>query len=141
MHNDRAEQTAGGGTKSAVGTQRTPRSVPRYRFVATAVVTELSSGTRLPARTSELSINGCYIDTLNPFPDAALVRLRIIKDDRVFETPGRVLYCHPGFGMGIVFIDSTPDQRSDRKSTRLNSSHGSISYAVFCLKKKRDILI
>src|SRR5207245_10261292 len=27
--------------------------------------------------------------------------------------------------------------RGDRKSTRLNSSHGSISYAVFCLKKKR----
>src|SRR5207245_9801700 len=26
----------------------------------------------------------------------------------------------------------------DRKSTRLNSSHGSISYAVFCLKKKRQ---
>src|SRR5689334_24476697 len=26
--------------------------------------------------------------------------------------------------------------RSDRKSTRLNSSHSSISYAVFCLKKK-----
>src|SRR6202050_416982 len=26
----------------------------------------------------------------------------------------------------------------DRKSTRLNSSHGSISYAVFCLKKKQD---
>src|SRR6266542_5711614 len=25
----------------------------------------------------------------------------------------------------------------DRKSTRLNSSHGSISYAVFCLKKKK----
>src|SRR5438128_4848417 len=27
---------------------------------------------------------------------------------------------------------------ADRKSTRLNSSHGSISYAVFCLKKKKD---
>src|SRR6266542_6533821 len=27
----------------------------------------------------------------------------------------------------------------DRKSTRLNSSHGSISYAVFCLKKKKNI--
>src|SRR5207245_11278934 len=27
---------------------------------------------------------------------------------------------------------------ADRKSTRLNSSHGSISYAVFCLKKKRQ---
>src|SRR2546429_4590671 len=31
-------------------------------------------------------------------------------------------------GMGI--------QKADRKSTRLNSSHGYISYAVFCLKKK-----
>src|SRR5271169_7017297 len=28
--------------------------------------------------------------------------------------------------------------RGDRKSTRLNSSHGSISYAVFCLKKKKN---
>src|SRR3989337_3436684 len=29
-------------------------------------------------------------------------------------------------------------RRQDRKSTRLNSSHGSISYAVFCLKKKQN---
>src|SRR5262245_62674523 len=29
-----------------------------------------------------------------------------------------------------------PDARADRKSTRLNSSHLGISYAVFCLKKK-----
>src|SRR2546422_2174725 len=29
--------------------------------------------------------------------------------------------------------------RLDRKSTRLNSSHGYISYAVFCLKKKKNI--
>src|SRR5699024_11560801 len=30
-----------------------------------------------------------------------------------------------------------PKRRQDRKSTRLNSSHVSISYAVFCLKKKK----
>src|SRR5687768_17740419 len=29
------------------------------------------------------------------------------------------------------------DEQRDRKSTRLNSSHGYISYAVFCLKKKK----
>src|SRR5438309_8624641 len=29
---------------------------------------------------------------------------------------------------------------ADRKSTRLNSSHSSISYAVFCLKKKKNII-
>src|SRR5690242_21077393 len=31
-----------------------------------------------------------------------------------------------------------PERREDRKSTRLNSSHMSISYAVFCLKKKNN---
>src|SRR2546430_6867057 len=30
------------------------------------------------------------------------------------------------------------DQEADRKSTRLNSSHSQISYAVFCLKKKKE---
>src|SRR2546422_2902299 len=37
---------------------------------------------------------------------------------------------------GKQFILTTPTQEIDRKSTRLNSSHGYISYAVFCLKKK-----
>src|SRR5690349_22189683 len=32
------------------------------------------------------------------------------------------------------------EKRRDRKSTRLNSSHVEISYAVFCLKKKKKIL-
>src|SRR3712207_7304602 len=31
-----------------------------------------------------------------------------------------------------------PDHALDRKSTRLNSSHANISYAVFCLKKKKN---
>src|SRR3712207_8189460 len=33
-------------------------------------------------------------------------------------------------------IESRMDELADRKSTRLNSSHANISYAVFCLKKK-----
>src|SRR5438270_9773119 len=33
---------------------------------------------------------------------------------------------------------SSTDMPADRKSTRLNSSHSQISYAVFCLKKKRS---
>src|SRR5207245_10396082 len=39
------------------------------------------------------------------------------------------------FGVQHVLVDG-PKLFPDRKSTRLNSSHGSISYAVFCLKKK-----
>src|SRR2546430_6620527 len=38
---------------------------------------------------------------------------------------------------GILNLGETEEQRVDRKSTRLNSSHSQISYAVFCLKKKK----
>src|SRR2546426_2293265 len=37
-----------------------------------------------------------------------------------------------------VSTDAREPQHGDRKSTRLNSSHLVISYAVFCLKKKKD---
>src|SRR3712207_8672478 len=40
-------------------------------------------------------------------------------------------------GKGFTLIDSMSVLR-DRKSTRLNSSHANISYAVFCLKKKTN---
>src|SRR5690606_39965277 len=36
-----------------------------------------------------------------------------------------------------VVFEALKDKRLDRKSTRLNSSHVKISYAVFCLKKKK----
>src|SRR5689334_23780700 len=39
------------------------------------------------------------------------------------------------------FTDVDDRTIADRKSTRLNSSHSSISYAVFCLKKKKTQLI
>src|SRR2546422_7525328 len=38
----------------------------------------------------------------------------------------------------LALVDGAPKEMNlDRKSTRLNSSHGYISYAVFCLKKKK----
>src|SRR3712207_318878 len=54
----------------------------------------------------------------------------------ISPAPGRRIVCESrlrgrGRGSGIEV-----DARGDRKSTRLNSSHANISYAVFCLKKK-----
>src|SRR2546430_3371567 len=39
--------------------------------------------------------------------------------------------------ISTMMAASAPVKRIDRKSTRLNSSHSQISYAVFCLKKKK----
>src|SRR3712207_7384139 len=43
-----------------------------------------------------------------------------------------------GFALGLLLelLVALATRRRDRKSTRLNSSHANISYAVFCLKKK-----
>src|SRR2546422_2489051 len=43
--------------------------------------------------------------------------------------------------VGLPLVCRSSRVLQDRKSTRLNSSHGYISYAVFCLKKKRNLLI
>src|SRR3712207_8545181 len=42
---------------------------------------------------------------------------------------------------GVPLSREIPVNLRDRKSTRLNSSHANISYAVFCLKKKKDPIV
>src|SRR3984893_6572579 len=88
------------------------RSFRRCPLVASAEVTDLHSGTRLSARISELGVGGCYVDALTPFSEGTLVKLRIIRDQGVFESIGKVVYTHANFGMGVAFTDVTADQLS-----------------------------
>src|SRR5688572_31550510 len=62
------------------------------------------------------------------FPYTTLFRSLVVDGDRT-ETGGLDLHSR------TPFLVARPPER-DRKSTRLNSSHSQISYAVFCLKKK-----
>src|SRR5690625_5386718 len=59
-----------------------------------------------------------------------------------------IIYVSVGVGIGVGMIlggelykgkSGFSGEFGDRKSTRLNSSHVAISYAVFCLKKKKDV--
>src|SRR5436309_15903189 len=60
------------------------------------------------------------------------------SDTEAFITPFMVLYAlHDALVKPMPGGDNTPSLAEDRKSTRLNSSHVKISYAVFCLKKKK----
>src|SRR3712207_7222683 len=52
-------------------------------------------------------------------------------------TRASALYVGALLGPGVLLL---PGLAADRKSTRLNSSHANISYAVFCLKKKKNTL-
>src|SRR2546430_8891532 len=57
-------------------------------------------------------------------------------DSHRLAAPTELLVAHQLLGQRQLLDQSERD--SDRKSTRLNSSHSQISYAVFCLKKKNE---
>src|SRR5690606_39413829 len=65
------------------------------------------------------------VQIIKPLPYNTSIKLTTSK----YYTPS---------GRSIQSIDYGMHDGSDRKSTRLNSSHVKISYAVFCLKKKKD---
>src|SRR3712207_8791779 len=62
--------------------------------------------------------------------------LRGLMDRMGSALPNGGLSGMPGPVAGAVQV-TVPEGARDRKSTRLNSSHANISYAVFCLKKKK----
>src|SRR5690606_42161765 len=78
-------------------------------------------------------------DDLEPKPMPMTERARETYESRRFGDDD-VLRCMPA-GLPRIFGSPYPMEilnAGDRKSTRLNSSHVKISYAVFCLKKKKN---
>src|SRR3712207_7001772 len=69
----------------------------------------------------------------SPLKDEAVQREIAAQEERLGER-GRVLIRASGTEPVIRVMA----EAEDRKSTRLNSSHANISYAVFCLKKKKS---
>jgi hypothetical protein len=84
------------------------RTTPRFTFIAEAEIV----GMRDRSRISELSARGCYIDSMNPLPKGTNLRVRIQYGCSTCEFPGTVIYTHAGFGMGVIFGELTPEQRS-----------------------------
>src|SRR2546429_3588680 len=78
------------------------------------------------------------------FPYTTLFRslecVRVGRGNRIREIVERLQSKGVSLDEGEVTALAAAES-PDRKSTRLNSSHGYISYAVFCLKKKKEQLI
>src|SRR5690606_40964493 len=69
-------------------------------------------------------LDGCNLHTIVRLPNGVFAPYTSIKTNLLFFTKGEPT-------KGVWYYE-----HPDRKSTRLNSSHVKISYAVFCLKKK-----
>lgn len=88
------------------------RAVPRYPFIAPVELFEPVGRIRIAGRISEIGLNGCYVKTPNPLPAKAVCQLRIERGGGRFETWARVVYIHPGIGMGVAFFETSDDQRA-----------------------------
>jgi len=86
------------------------RFAVRHAVSAGAKATELDTRLQLQARCSDLSVAGCYIDTLNPFPVNSKVQLQLTYKDTTFEVNAHVVTHHVGMGMGLVFDKLGPEQ-------------------------------
>jgi len=73
---------------------------------------EAPSGTWLKTRLSDLSLSGCYVDTLHPLPVGARIRLRAVRNKIILEVLATVIYSEPRLGMGVSFTQLSPEQKS-----------------------------
>src|SRR3989449_8500771 len=90
-------------------------------------------GRRVSARLSEPA-------ALSIARSASVLRLPARAERRLVNSVAAAFPAKPAVTRVPIVLMSHPEELKtigDRKSTRLNSSHGYISYAVFCLKKKK----
>jgi PilZ domain-containing protein len=111
---DTAVEPAGEDTVELSPDER--RGAPRYGFTATAEVVDMNSRTRMNTRISDLSMEGCYVDTNAPFPVRTKVRIRVTASKKTFETQGVVVYSLPNMGMGISFDEPAAPHAAILKS-------------------------
>jgi c-di-GMP-binding flagellar brake protein YcgR len=88
------------------------RRAPRYPIIADAEITEIASETKLSARTSDLSLGGCFLDMLNPSPEGTEIAVRISHADAAFTARGKVVFVFPNMGMGVMFTSVPASQQT-----------------------------
>jgi hypothetical protein len=82
------------------------RRSTRYPFVARAEIGEMNgSDFRIHARTTEISLHGCFLDMANPLPVGQQVFVKIFTAADYFEAGATVVYSQPNIGIGIEFHD------------------------------------
>ena len=81
------------------------RRGPRYPFVASAELIEQKAEVRIASRVSELSMNGCYLDMMNPFPAGTLVLVKISAGEDFFQAKAKIVYSQTNMGAGVGFLE------------------------------------
>jgi hypothetical protein len=85
-----------------------------FRFVVNAaaeIAPENSPSATVSVRATEISLHGCYLETLSPFAELSPVFVKIFYENEYFEAKGTVIYVKPAQGMGLEFRELKPHCR------------------------------
>ena len=82
----------------------------RYPFTASVDAVEPKSNAKISGRTSDISLGGCYVETISPFPAETIIKIRLTKERETFEADAKVVLSKVGMGMGVAFISAVPQQ-------------------------------
>jgi hypothetical protein len=88
------------------------RRGPRYQFIATAELIEERADVRIASRVSELSLHGCYLDMMNPFPTGTMVLVKISAGEAFFQAKGKIVYSQMNMGAGVGFTQIDPGSQT-----------------------------
>ncbi len=66
----------------------------------------------VPCASSDISENGLYVCMMQPLEKDRIIDVTIPSKGKKITVKARVLYSHPGIGMGLIFIDLNDEQRS-----------------------------
>ena len=84
------------------------RLAPRYPFIAMAEIIDEKENARKSSQVRDLSLQGCYVEMINPFPEGTNVVVEIYTESEFLEARARVAYFEPKQGMGLTF-DEMPE--------------------------------
>ncbi len=84
------------------------RRSQRIPFAASAEIIDEAENTRSTSQVCDLSLHGCFVQLLNPFPEGTPVTIEIYKDEEFVETTATVAYFMPKRGMGLTFTGMEP---------------------------------
>lgn len=86
------------------------RAFPRRPCRFEALVTEEGTDVSLPAKVTDISLGGCYLEMLSPLPVDALIDLTMNPSNMTLKMNGRVRTSQTGMGMGVEFTGLTPGE-------------------------------
>jgi hypothetical protein len=117
-------------TKQSAKTRKTPRvagteqrASDRVSMSLVANLVEMQGGTKISGRMSDCCMFGCFVDTINTFPDKTAVRMRLVNGTEKFEAEAIVAYSQLRLGMGLAFTYISQEDRRMLESWIVRATH------------------